>query len=89
MPRDWLIIAVGVVIALAGLWRGRQSIRNFWGNFIGGDASGITTQNYTGQAGGPARPEAPSGDRVAWVLAAIGVLVAVAGIVVAHVDAGH
>jgi hypothetical protein len=88
MPRDWLIIALGAVIAVVGIWRGGRSvhIRKSKGNIIGGDASGTIAQTYTNQA---SASERPNGDRVAWVIAVVGILVAVVGIVFAHLDAGH
>jgi hypothetical protein len=77
MPRDWLIIALGIVVVLVGIWRGRRSvrIRNSTGNIIGGDAKGTITMNYTGRE--QAAP--PGGDKVAWVIGIVGVLVAIAG----------
>jgi hypothetical protein len=91
MPRDWLIIALGIVVVLFGVWRGRRSvrIRNSSGNIIGGDAKGTITMNYTGQAGGREQAAPPGGDKVAWVIGIVGVLVAIAGAVLAHMDAGH
>jgi hypothetical protein len=82
---------LGVVIILIGAWRGGRSIRigNSSGNIIGGDAKGVVTMNYTNQAAEPHRSAPPTGDRVVWVLTAIGILIAIAGIVLAHMDAGH
>lgn len=93
MPRDWLIIALGIVVVLFGVWRGgRRSvrIRNSHGIIIGGDVkNSTTTMNYTNQDGGRDQPAPPGGDKVAWVIGIVGVLVAIAGAVLAHMDAGH
>jgi hypothetical protein len=85
MLRDWLIIALGAVISLGGIWRG-MNVRNFRGNLIGGDAQGTVTQNYSNQVGTPERRG--GGDPVAWLIGAVGILVAIGGIVLAHLDAG-
>jgi hypothetical protein len=69
MTMSGLIIAFGVAILLAALWRKKASIEilNSTGNIITGDAKGNVTQTYHSGVCEPKKKEG-RGDPVVWVL---------------------
>jgi len=79
MSFDQLIVyAIGVLLIVAGLFKRSNSLRarNIRANVVVGDNSGTINQNYGAAGAGEARPGAP--DRIAWAIAIVGVLVALA-----------
>jgi hypothetical protein len=76
---DQLIVyAVGVLLMLVGLFKRSNSrrSRDISGNVVIGNNAGTVSQSYRTASASEARPPAP--DRVAWVIAIVGVLVAAA-----------
>ena len=75
------LIVVGIVLIVLA-WR-KSRARSFTGNYIGGDATGTTTQTTTITN---AAPRASAGDPISWVVGIIGAAVALFGIYLDHPD---
>jgi hypothetical protein len=73
------VIAAGAFLIFVALLR--RTIAK--GNFFHGISIGKSVQNYAEST--PTQPPAP--DKVAWVIGVVGVIVAIAGIYMAHYDA--
>ena len=83
MLQSWQVYALGVVIAAVGLWLGRRGhsvrARDVRGSVVAGEVSGpVTITNPAPDAATSKGREQGAGDRVAWVIAIIGVLIAAA-----------
>jgi hypothetical protein len=72
-----IVYAIGVLLIVVGLVKRSNSLRarNVTGNVVVGDSSGTINQSYRPN-GAREPPAAP--DRVAWVIAIVGVLIAAA-----------
>ena len=73
-----LIYALAALLIAIALFRrsNRLRARKIVGNVLVGDVSGTVNQHYSQAGAEPARPAPP--DRVAWAIAIVGVLIAVA-----------
>jgi hypothetical protein len=77
--QPWLIYALGIVIAVFGLWLGRRGhsarARDVRNSVVAGEVSGpVTITNAAPDKGS----EAARGDRIGWVIGIVGVLIAAA-----------
>jgi hypothetical protein len=72
-----IVYAIGVLLIVVGLFKRSNSLRarNVTGNVVVGDNSGTINQSYRPSE---AREPAAAPDRVAWTIAIVGVLIAVA-----------
>jgi hypothetical protein len=77
--QPWQVYALGAVIAAVGLWLGRRGpkvrARDVHNSVVADEVNGPVT--ITNAAPGESR-EAPRGDRIAWVIGIVGVLIAAA-----------
>jgi hypothetical protein len=73
-----IVYGLAVLFVIIGLLKRSNSLRarNITGNVVVGDSSGTIHQSYRATGAADARP-VPA-DRVAWVIAIVGVLVAAA-----------
>jgi hypothetical protein len=71
-----IVYGLAVLFVIIGLFKRSNSLRarKISGNVVVGDSSGVINQSYRATETGSARPAEP--DRIAWVIAIIGVLIA-------------
>jgi hypothetical protein len=74
---------LGVVIAALGLWLGRRGhnvrARDVQGSVVAGEVKGSVSITNTGPHAAPSKDrERGQGDRIAWAIAIVGVLIAAA-----------
>jgi len=77
--QPWVVYALGVVIAVLGLWVGRRGhsvrARDVHGSVVAGDVNAPVTITNTEPG---KTSEAARGDWIGWVIGIVGVLIAAA-----------
>jgi hypothetical protein len=93
----WIGYGLGAALVLIAVARPRNMLRarKIDGNVVVGDIQGSVTQNYNANAAdvnhaiGGAKAKEPRGDRIAWAIAILGVIVAAAQLAYDVYGKGH